>query len=237
MRLLLASILLGPWGCSLSRHAPPQQHYVLGESPRPDLPAPVADPGGPVIGLRPPRLAAYLDNPYIVVRRASNRVGFSEFHRWGEDLARGISRAVAGHLAPRASSWRIQIAPWGSQAQPDYVVQLHVLRFEGVVPEAGEASGGEAHVWATWEITRREDGALLSRGTTEVREPGWTVGDFDGLVSRLDQGLATLAQALLADLERVLAVRAARTQPLDAGREPHAERGSGPTGTTPDERW
>lgn len=211
IRLLLASVLLAPWGCSLSRNAPPQQHYVLGGGSRPDITAPVVDSGGPIIGLRPPRLAAYLDNPYIVVRRAPHRVGFSEFHRWGEDLARGVGRAVAGHLEARAPSWRIEVAPWGSGVHPDYVVQLHVLRFEGVVPDAAGAASGEAHLRATWEILRRQDGALVSGGTTEVREPGWTVGDFDGLVSRLDQGLATLAEALLADLERLLPARAART--------------------------
>jgi hypothetical protein len=204
IRLLLASIMLAPGGCSLSRNAPPQQHYVLGEDSRLDITAPVVDSGGPVVGLRPPRLAAYLDNPYIVVRGAPHRVAFAEFHRWGEDLARGISRAMAGHLAARAPSWRIEVAPWEPGAQPDYVVQLHLLRFEGVVPDEPGASVGEAHLRATWEILRRQDGALLSRGTTEVREPGWTVGDFDGLVGRLDQGLATLAEALRADLERLL---------------------------------
>lgn len=202
--LLAATILPASWGCGLSRNAPPQQHYVLGERPRPEITAPDVDSDGPVIGLRPPQLAEYLDNPYIVVRRAPHRVGFSEFHRWGEDLVRGISRSVAGHLAARAPSWRVETAPWEPGARPDYVVQLDILRFEGVVPDASEASTGEVHLWATWEIIHRPDGTRLSHGTTEVREPGWTVGDFDGLVNRLDQGLATVAQALAADLERVL---------------------------------
>jgi hypothetical protein len=203
IRLLLASTLVVSWGCSLSRNAPPQQHYVLGEGSQPDIAAPVGDSADAVIGLRPPRLAAYLETPFIVVRHAPNRVELSEFHRWGEELARGISRAVAGHLAAGAPSWRIEIAPWDAGAQPDYLIQVHLLRFEGVVPDGPEAPVGEAHLRATWEILRREDGALLSRGTTDVRE-GWTVGDFDGLVSGLDQALAALVEALRADLERVV---------------------------------
>jgi hypothetical protein len=202
IRLLLASTLLVSWGCGLSRNAPPQQHYVLGSGAQLDVAAP-ADDGDAVIGLRPPRLAAYLETPFIVLRRAPHRVELSEFHRWGEELERGISRAVAGHLAAGAPSWRVEVAPWGSGAQPDYLIQLHLLRFEGVVPDEPGAVVGQAHVQADWEILRRQDGVLLSRGTTDVRE-NWTVGDFDGLVSGLDQGLATLAEALRADLERVL---------------------------------
>lgn len=203
IRLLLASTLLVPWGCSLSRHAPAQRHYVLGEGSRPDVALPAADSSDAVIGLRPPRLAAYLDVPFIVVRRAPHRVELSEFHRWGEDLARGVGRAVAGHLAAGVPDWRIQVAPWGPGAEPDYVIQVHVLRFEGVAPDGPETSEGEAHVRADWEILRRRDGVLLHRGTTDVRED-WTVGDFDGLVSRLDQGLAIVAEALRVELERVL---------------------------------
>lgn len=211
IRLLLTTTLLVAWGCGLSRHAPPQRHYVLGEASRPDVAGSPVEPGGPVIGLRPPRVAAYLETPHIVVRRSPHRVGFSEFHRWGESLARGISRAVAGHLEAGAPSWRIEIAPWRAGEPPDYVVQLHILRFEGVAPDASEDSAGEARLSATWEITRLQDGARLSLGTTDVREPGWTVGDFDGLVSRLDRGVATLAGALRADLDRVLSTRASRT--------------------------
>lgn len=225
-RLLLVSILLAPWGCSLSRHAPPQQHYVLGAGPPPHVTAPVVASDRPIIGLRPPRLAAYLDSPYIVIRRGPHRVVFSEFHRWGEDLAHGVGRAVAAHLASGAPSWRVVIAPWGPGSQPDYVVQLHVLRFEGVVPDAPGTSEGEAHLRATWEITRRENGQLLSRGTTEVGEPGWPMEDFEGLVNRLDQGLATLAEAVLADLERVFVAGSAHPVRQDAGRDGVSRKGT-----------
>lgn len=202
--LLLASTLLLASGCSLSRNAPAQQHYVLGSGAQAD--APVGESGdsvATVIGLRPPQVAAYLETPFIVIRRAAHRVELSEFHRWGEELARGFSRAVAGHLAGGAPSWRVEVAPWASGVQPDYLIQIHLLRFEGVAPDGPGASMGQAHVQANWEILQRQDGTLLSRGTADVRKD-WTVGDFDGLVSRLDEGLADLAEALRADLRRLL---------------------------------
>lgn len=206
LRLLLASALLGAWGCGLSRNAPAQQHYVLGGGAQPDRTAPAGEPadsGGVVIGLRPPNLAAYLEAPFIVIRRAPHRVELSEFHRWGEELERGISRAVAGHLAAGAPSWRVEMAPWAAGVQPDYLIQIDVLHFEGVAPDEPEATMGEAHLLANWEILRRQDGTAVSRGTTDVREP-WAVGDFDALVALLDQGLAALAGAMRSELERVL---------------------------------
>jgi len=206
IHLLLFALLLSPAGCFSLRHdAPPQQHYVLGAdrpselaAPPPDRP--LTDPSGQLIGLRPPRLADYLATPFIVVRRGSHQVEFSEYHRWGEDLGRAINRTVAVRLAALVPSHRVERAPWPSGTSPALLIQLQILRFEGVGPERSESGEGEAHLLATWEILRPLDGAVLGRGTTEVREGGWSVGDFDGLVRLLDSGLATLAGDLALSL-------------------------------------
>jgi uncharacterized lipoprotein YmbA len=206
IQLLLFALLLSPAGCFSLRHdAPPQQHYVLGAGGPPELAAspadrPVTDPNGQLIGLRPPRMADYLVTPFIVVRRGSHQVEFSEYHRWGEDLGRAINRTVAVRLAALAPSHRVERAPWPSGTSPALLIQLQILRFEGVGPERSESGEGEAHLLATWEILRPLDGAVLGRGTTEVREGGWSVGDFDGLVRLLDSGLATLAGDLAVSL-------------------------------------
>jgi len=208
-RPILLAVLLALSGCfSLSRGAPPQQYYVLGGGRQSDeaLPAvaPVAVGDSAVIGLRPPLLAEYLATPFIVVRAGPNRVDFSEFDRWGEDLARAIHLSVASHIEAGAPGWRVEIAPWPSQMQPEYLIELRVLHFEGVAPANPGASVGEAHVLVTWEILRRQGEVVLLRGVTEVRETGWVVGDFDGLVSLLDTGLGTLAETLTAGLKSVL---------------------------------
>jgi uncharacterized protein len=208
IRLVLLATLLSLAGCfSLSRQAPPQQHYVLGaggppEHATPPADRPVEDSSGHVIGLRPPRLADYLATPFIVVRRGEHQVEFSEFHRWGEDLGRAINRTVAGRLAAPASPHRIEVAPWPAGTSPERVIQVHILRFEGVAEEAPVTGEGEAHLLATWEILRPLDGAVLARGTTEVREEGWSIGDFDGLVRLLDAGLDILAGDLARGLDR-----------------------------------
>jgi hypothetical protein len=203
-RSIVLCMLLALPGCfSLSRGTPTYQHYVLGGDRLAEVGMSVGDSADIAIGLRSPRLADYLATPFVIVRQGTHRIGFSEFDRWGEDLVRGISRVLAGHLAGRAPFPRVELAPWPAGAQPAYLIQLHVLRFEGVAPEDPAALDGEAHLLATWEIFRSGEGAPLARGTTEVRAD-WRVGDFSALVRLLDEGLGTLAEELDRGLQGVL---------------------------------
>jgi len=207
VRAFLILLLLALPGCfSLSRGAPIQQHYVLsGGAPAPRVTVLAPSVTETLsIGLRPPRLAEYLASPFIVVRQGTHRVGFSEFDRWGEDLARGVNRSLATHIVARSPEYRVESAPWPAGAQPEYLIQVQLLRFEGVAPEDPLTRAGEAHLLATWEILRSGDGTVLAHGTTEVRSDGWAVGDFDGLVGLLDAGLDRLAEDLLQGLERAL---------------------------------
>ena len=204
-RLILLAILISAGGCfSLGRNEPLEQYFVLSAGWQPENVAPDGDSASVAIGLRPLQLATYLKTPFIVVRRGAHQIEFSEFHRWGEDLEQGINRAVAGYMAARAPFLRIKSAPWPLRTQHDYLIQLHILRFEGLVREGPDGSSGEAHMLATWEIINPQDGAMLARGTTEHREGGWTVGDYDGLVGLLDSGLRALSEELVTRLENVV---------------------------------
>ena len=206
IRSVLLCALLASSGCfSLSREATSARHFVLGGSGQTGGAAPTEESAGAFVGLRTPRIAEYLATPFIVVRHGPHRIAFSEFNRWGEDLARGINRAVAGHMAARAPFPRVETAPWSQETPPEYLIQLDLLRFEGVATENPEGGDGEAHVLVTWEILNQQDGALLARGTTEVRKHVWTPGDFDGLVGLLDEALVELANDLVLGLERALA--------------------------------
>jgi uncharacterized lipoprotein YmbA len=201
---MLLCTLLALGGCfSLSREPTPARHYVLGGVS--DDASAVVAPARTTIGLRPPRLAGYLASPFIVVRQGVHRIGFSEFDRWGEDLGHGISRAIVRRMATRAPSFRVETTPWVTTAMPEYIIQMALLRFEGVAPDDPLASHGDAHLLATWEISRRQGGALLAGGTTEVRQPDWAIGDYDALVRLLDEALDTLAAELVLGMQAALA--------------------------------
>jgi uncharacterized lipoprotein YmbA len=188
-------------GCmSLGRDSPPLEQYVLGRAPLPEAAAASPDGAGLTIGVRRIDLAPYLAVPAIVVRRGTHQIVTSDFHRWGEDPGEGINRAVARYLDADPRVRAAAVAPWPARAEHDYLVQLHVTRFEGVAPAALTAVTGEVHVHASWEIIRPLDGALLARGVTDFRQPGWTVGDYAGLVTLLDRGLTVLAGELVARL-------------------------------------
>jgi uncharacterized protein len=208
IRLIVPLSLLALTGCfSLGRGEPPQRHYVLGAGMHPAdaaTPAPAGDVPGIAIGLRQPRLAQYLETPFMVIRRGVNQIELSEFHRWGETLEQGINRTVAGYLAANKPVGRVEFAPWPPRTHLDYVIQLHVLRFEGSVPDDAAATEGEALVQATWEILRGEDGVVLTRGTTEYRQGGWSLEDYDSLVSLLQEGLSVLAHELATGLKSVM---------------------------------
>jgi uncharacterized lipoprotein YmbA len=195
--LILPLALLAVAGCfRLSRDTPPLEQFVLGGTAAASTAAASADPTGVTIGVRRLDLASYLATPAVVIRRGAHQIEHSEFHRWAEDPGEGITRAVAGYLAAEPSIRAVDVAPWAAGSRHDYLVQLHIARFEGVAPADSGAVDGEAHLLATWEIIRPVDAAVLARGTTEHREGGWTVGDYAGLVTSLDRGLSGLATDL-----------------------------------------
>lgn len=217
-------------GCfSLGRTSPTLEEYVIGGARSPDTAAPIAGLDGVAVGVRRLDLADYLASPAIVVRRGSHEVLTSDFHRWGEDLAAGINRSVAEHLAGTGSFRAVDVAPWPVRSSHDYLVQLHITRFEGVVPagtstagrEAGGAAAGApegaAHVQASWEIIQPQEGTVLARGATEHREEGWVAGDYAALVALLDEGLAVLARDLAMAMGGLAAGGAGGTDGPDAG--------------------
>ena len=181
-----------------------------------------ADTSGWVLGLRRLRLASYLDTPTIVTRLGPHEVHFAEFHRWGEDVPHAINRTVARHLVSAPSIARADVVPWTDRARHDYLVQLHVLRFEGVVPDTlttdddpddvqglryvGET--GAARMVARWEVVNPTTEAVLHQGTTDRRIDGWTIGRYGDLVQHLDTAL----QALAGDLARAIDEDPGRTE-------------------------
>lgn len=206
-RRIGAYALLVLTGCSLNRGAPPAQHYVLGGG-RFQQSAPAARELSDVrLGVRRLQIAPYLQSNSVVVRRGdeAQELTLSEFHRWSEPLGDGIKRAVAGYLAAGGSFRVVDVAPWPAGAKHDFLIELHVLRFEGVAPPGPAATEGEAHVLATWAIVGADDGEVLARGTTDFRKPGWRIGDYAGLVALLDAGVAALVADLMSSLESLAA--------------------------------
>lgn len=158
------------------------------------------DSTGLAVGLRQPRLASYLSDTRLVTRRGPHTLRFSEFHRWAEELPQGINRTVALALARRPGIRQVETVPWSQNATFDYVVQLHVLAFEGVgpppAPEADEDAPppeGSSQMSVQWTIVSPDADTVLARGHTQTQTEEWSVGDYEALTARLGRSLDTLA--------------------------------------------
>jgi uncharacterized lipoprotein YmbA len=198
--IAMCIVAVASGGCfKLARTSPPVEHYVLGGLHPADATTPT-DSGGLAIGLRRVDVAPYLSTLAIVVRRADNEILTTGFHRWAESPVAGLNRSLAEYIAASPGVRSVDVAPWHVRTKQDLVVQLHVLRLEGLL--TGERRG-EGHVLARWEIIRPDDGAILARGATEHRAPGWTAHDYPGLVARLDAGLVVVAREVTDCLARV----------------------------------
>lgn len=180
-------------GCfRLSRTSPPLQQYVLSGARTPIAATVATDTGGLTIGIRRMDLAPYLAVPAIVMRRGTHEIVTSPFHRWGEFLGEGINHTVAAHLTNAPPVKAVNVAPWASRSQHNFLVQLHVSRFEGLIDSA--ATTGVVHVRATWDIIRPFDGAVLVRGITDYQDGRFTVGDYESLVNELNTALDRVAR-------------------------------------------
>lgn len=199
---VLPALFAATAGCvSLGRDSPTLEQYVLGSGRAPIVAAAREDGSGLAIGIRRIDVASYLATPSVVVRRGANRIIVSDYHRWAEDVGEGINRTLAYHLAAAPEVSAVAIAPWPVRARHDYLVQLHVTRFEGMADSL--AAEGSAQVMASWEIIRALDGDVMARGGTDHQRSGWRVNDYAALVVMLEAGLEEMAGDVLACVVRV----------------------------------
>ena len=208
---LLMFVLLGLSGCvNLKPVESTARFYVLGAREHTDLSTPAAATNTAdnklSIGIRRIRLAAYLDTPYIVVRRGPNEVSFSENHRWGEDLQKAISRTIELHLGQHDATQRVDVAPWPINTRHDYLLQIHVLQFEGYI-DAPVVDGEEflktiqgqevrVHLVANWQIVDPGTNDVLHQDQTDVMLGGWDTNVYSNVVTGLDQTLEEMAERI-----------------------------------------
>lgn len=164
----------------------------------------VTDTTGLTLGLRRVELASYLDDTRIVTRHGSNTVQFSDRRRWGEDLHRALNRVVALNLEATDHVQSVNAVPWPKNTAFDYVVQLRVLRFEGIGPRPPGPDAdddvpiprGHSQMVVRWTIVDPDGETTRAKGLTRHREDNWPVTDFADLAAKLDTSLVVLSNDL-----------------------------------------
>ena len=157
-------------GClNLEPVSDPTRHFVLG-SMAPAAETTRATPGM-TLGLSPVVLPEYLARPWLAVRTSENEIHYSDFNRWGEQLDRGIQRALARNLSQLVDSSRIWMDSW-RQDEVDTVVRVVVHQFDVDV-------NGRVVLDAQWQVLKGNGSSgqrLIERqGPPPAKDPAGAV--------------------------------------------------------------
>jgi uncharacterized lipoprotein YmbA len=187
-------------GCSFLKPArPTARFYVLTPLP-PSTAAPApADASITGLGLGPVKVASYLFNTSMAVRRGANEVDYLASTVWAERLDTGFQRVLASDLATVLPTDRLLLSAW---QMGDVAMELHV-----VVEQFDVAANGQGQLVARWRIVSPGGESILKSGSTRLTRQG-PVPDTDA-----PGAVATLSD-LVADFSRQLAVALRETAPV-----------------------
>lgn len=180
---VFATLALLP-GCA---SAPVTRYYVLSATAQGPLPR--TRPAIAVV-ITDVRLPPYLERPQMVTRSGDYRLQIAEYEQWAGDLRQDMTRVLTQNLGRLLNSERVVAAPHAFALQPDYRLEVEVLRFE---PEPG----GRVALAARWWLTRGADAAPgASQSVTLLGAPLGANASYEVLVASMSSVYAEFAQAV-----------------------------------------
>lgn len=150
---VLASVTaLGLPGCF--RQGQSTQFYMLQAMAAPQN---IARSGeGPLVGLGPVRIPAYLDRVQIVAAESGQEYRISEAHRWAEHLDESIARISSQNLSNLIPSDRIVPHPWPRDSKPDIQISVNLQ-------EMHIDSSGDVRMTALWRLRQGQSESVSRR--------------------------------------------------------------------------
>jgi hypothetical protein len=185
--LLIAIGALG--GCF--RASKPDQFYMLRALGDARGAAPASE--GPLVGLGPIRIPAYLDRPQIVTAVSGQEYRLSDDHRWAERLDVNIARVTAQNLSTFIPSDRILLHPWPREPKPDVQVAINIQEMH-VDPE------GEVRMSALWTLHLGKDSMTNHKFTCHQSA---STSDYARMVEVESQCLARLNRDIAAAIKDI----------------------------------
>jgi uncharacterized lipoprotein YmbA len=199
VRLLLALALsLSLTGCFgfLKPAKPTARHFVLGALPAAGS---TAVPSGAVaLGVGPVKMAAYLFNTSMAVRKGTNEIEYLPATFWAERLDTGFQRVLAANLATLLPTDQIRISAWQNS---DVSAEVYVA-----VEQFDVDARGQATIVAWWRVLSPGGEKTLKAGECRLTKQGPAPEtDPSGAVAALSE--------LAADLSRQVAQAVKETAP------------------------
>ena len=148
--------------------------------------------------VRQVELDPYLEGSGLVSRTESNKVEFSNLHRWGEPLGEGIARVVAKNLSIVLGTLNYSAYPHRKKPQCDLEIGLHIERFEKV-------SGAKVMLVGTWQLFRNNRQVYTEALAEKIKLSSAAVDpDKTSQVAALSQTLRKVSERIAAGLVRHL---------------------------------
>ena len=179
---------------------PTARHFVLSALP---AAAPAAMPGGAVaVGVGPVKMAAYLFNTSMAVRKGTNEIDYLPATFWAERLDIGFQRVLAANLATLLPTDQIRISAWQNA---DVSTEVHVA-----VEQFDVDGSGQATIVAWWRVLSPGGEKMLKAGECRLTRQGPAPQtDPSGAVATLSE--------LAAELSRQVAQAVKATAPASGG--------------------
>jgi uncharacterized lipoprotein YmbA len=164
------------------------RHFVLTSLP-------VAEPaaatrGSVAVGMGPVKIATYLFNTSVAVRKGTNEIDYLPTSFWAERLDTGLQRVLAANLATLLPTDQIRLSAWQTA---DVSVEVYVA-----VEQFDVDARGQGTLVAWWRLLSPGGEKTLKAGQTRLTRQG-PLPDADPAGA-----VATLSE-LAADLSRQLA--------------------------------
>jgi uncharacterized lipoprotein YmbA len=171
--------------------------YVLSAAPA-ATPGMAGSNGELAVGISRVDIPAYLLDSRIARRQGASEIKYSEYHRWAEQLDRGLQRVLGADLSSLLSSDRVVLSAW-QRGEVRAEVHLSVQRFEC-------DERGRVVLEARWRIATPGGEGTLRAGHSHITRQGPALlTDPEGAVGALSQALADLSQEIATAVRGVCA--------------------------------
>jgi uncharacterized lipoprotein YmbA len=176
-------------GC-ISGAAPATRFYTLTADVKAPLQPRSANRRPLAVEVVPFRVPQYLDRPQIVTRTGSHRLELAEFHQWGGNLRKNMTRVFVQNLAALLETTDVRIAPSRADALPHVRIEPEVLQFE-------RCQDLRVRLSVHWVLVFTADPNLRTTRITNLQSPRIEdASDYTAMVSAMSGLLAELSDTV-----------------------------------------
>ncbi|WP_415901999.1 membrane integrity-associated transporter subunit PqiC [Neptuniibacter sp. QD29_5] len=192
INLFISLILLSALGGCASQSSNPKSQYYLLSS---DSQSYVKETYQQVIGIKPVKVAPYINTPGIALLTRENHIRIASQHLWAEQPDQAITRVLHNELDQRLSNSRVDDGSLGRNSDWNYSIATQIDQFHGT-------ETGEAVLSGHWQI--KKDEQVISSYRFNLKQPLKKPG-YSALVRELQQLLSNLANQQASYLNSYLA--------------------------------